>query len=227
MPLPESTKLALLHGNVTAIIEPPQSKAAFFLSSTFVDTKFEMDYLMENVFPFLIEFNKLLNLQFHVVSMRWGVRSRSANDHMTSEMCLAQLKACLEDTVGIAYVNMQSHRYGYRPFPEKIECLEFESIVAALMETRHAEACSEYLNAPYWLKDETSVPPVYRLQPVSSLPQCEHFLLSDDEKDRGLRDPDFKKKRMELMHASSSRWWGVFEKMQMLVSIYFSDICPI
>eukprot|EP01038_Epipyxis_sp_PR26KG_P004550 gene4550-6422_t len=188
----------------------PSSRVLVFISSTFDDTKFEQDYLLENAYPFLDYFCRKLRLQFDVVSMRWGVRSRSNNDHLTSELCLSQLDMCLKESVGISFITLQSHRYGYRPIPHKILQSEFEAIFARLQEIGFD---TTYFEPPYWLLDETAVPPVYRLQPVSTLPGCEFYLLSDKDKQLCKLDHDFQQKWNNLHRNSREKWYHISNVM--------------
>lgn len=169
----------------------PKTRVIQFISSTFEDTKFEQDYLLSEIFPFLTEFCRLLHLEFNIVSMRWGVRSKAGNDHKTSELCMSELYDCINHSVGLAYVTLQSHRYGYRPFPSVILADEFEYIKNNNILTNYS---NEYLEPPYWLLDNNSVPAVYNLQPVSSIPLCSNYVLSDDDKHKGKTDSKFKGK---------------------------------
>ena len=41
---------------------------------------------------------------FQVVDMRWGVRDDATNTHMTTELCLREIKACQEISVGPNFV---------------------------------------------------------------------------------------------------------------------------
>lgn len=39
-----------------------------------------------------------------VVDMRWGIREEAQNDHMTSELCIKEIKKCQRISVGPAFV---------------------------------------------------------------------------------------------------------------------------
>ena len=41
---------------------------------------------------------------FQVVDMRWGVRDDATDTHMTTELCLREIKACQEISVGPNFV---------------------------------------------------------------------------------------------------------------------------
>ena len=120
------------------------SKVTYFISSTFEDTKFEQDFLLENVFSFINKLCKLMSYDFNIVSMRWGVRSYSNNSHLVSELCMRELYECLNNSKGISYITLQSHRYGYRPFPSVILSDEFNSIItlSKSQPTKAAKTCS-------------------------------------------------------------------------------------
>eukprot|EP01041_Mallomonas_annulata_P007076 gene7076-14390_t len=209
----------LCSGDVQYSFETPSNKLLIFISSTFEDTKHEQDALLTRAFPFLRGFCNVLGLEFDVVSMRWGVRSRSGNDHKTSELCMSQLDKCLKMSCGIAYATIQSHRYGYRPFPSVIRKDIFEEIVRHL---RLLEINSQdllLLDIPYWLLDESSDPPVYKLQPVSSLPGLADYLLSDEDKLKAKLDDDFKQERQRKYKTCDSKWWEIFTTMQRLLRL--------
>jgi WD40 repeat protein len=191
-----------------------QYSVCIFLSSTFDDTKFEQNALLEKVFPFLRVFCAALGLSFEVATMRWGVRSRSGNDHQTSELCMKQLYKSMRSSAGTAYCTILGHRYGYRPFPCAIEKSAFENILSHL---ECLPADISVLRSPFWKLDCTSAPAVYRLQPVSSLSGCEGYLLTDEDKLRGKTDAAFRSTRMAVQRQASMQWWRYFEAMQELL----------
>ena len=43
-------------------------------------------------------------LLLQVVDMRWGVRDDATDTHMTTELCLQEIKACQEISVGPNFV---------------------------------------------------------------------------------------------------------------------------
>ena len=135
----------ILCGKISDSEISASSRVVLFISSTFEDTKFEQDYLLLEVFPFLEDFCRQLHLSFSVVTMRWGVRAAAGNFHLTSEMCMQQLEMCKQESVGLAYVTLQSHRYGYRPFPNTILADEFEKIMRNV-----SGELQQYLDPPYW-----------------------------------------------------------------------------
>ena len=182
-----------------------------FVSSTFDDTKFEQDFLLKNVFPFLEEQLKRLGLSFSIVTMRWGVRAKAMNDHSTSESCMTQLENAKRDNNAVAYMTIQGSRYGFCPLPNIIKQEEFDMIKQYLIADGNFTDTLKYLEEPYWCLDTTAFSVnengskegnVYELQPVSSLPKCEEFLLSE-EIVRGRNDSIFKTNREQERKDSS------------------------
>ena len=86
-------------------------------------------------------------------------------------------------------------KYGYRPFPAKIDATEFDRLLAGVSDAED----KSLLN--YWFyRDDNSVPAVYVLQPITvHLP---HF--SDNENN-------------ERRKAARTKWWKSFEAMQMIL----------
>jgi len=70
----------------------------------FLDTKHERNALMTRVYPQLKEFCKSKGYEFQVVDMRWGVRDESTADHMTTALCMQEIKACQELSTGPNFV---------------------------------------------------------------------------------------------------------------------------
>ena len=77
-------------------LPPLSSKVVrIFTSSTFTDMLMERNTLMEWVYPKIKEYCKEKHgLEFQVVDMRWGVRDEMTNEHMTTALCMNELKGC-------------------------------------------------------------------------------------------------------------------------------------
>lgn len=99
-------------GDVSTQIKFNLKHFAVFLSSTFDDMKFEQDHLLQYVFPVMKIVCERLGLHLSVVSMRWGVRNKAINDHLTSDLCMAQLQRAMRTSAGTSFLSLQSHRYG-------------------------------------------------------------------------------------------------------------------
>ena len=48
--------------------------------------------------------------------MRWGVRDEATDNHLTAELCMAELAECERISVGVTFVSLQGQKYGYRFF---------------------------------------------------------------------------------------------------------------
>ena len=71
-----------------------------------------------------------------------------------------------------------AQKYGYRPFPPKIEAAEFEKMLAAVESEEDMSLLKKW-----FVKDENCVPEMYLLQPIRTI--LTHY--ADDS------DPDKKK----------------------------------
>ena len=220
--------VGILKGDIQELSISEKETVLLFISSTFVDTKFEQDHLLENIFPFLkTNVCGLLNLNFNIVSMRWGVRAKAGDAHATSELCLRELEKCKKNTLSLAYITLQSGRYGYRPFPDAIEAEEFQRIREYLSTT--VTSTSNELNTPkldlsllmepYWKLEEAAEPQYYKLQPISSLPGCEFYILSEEDLEKAKNDTLYKLERDQLRKLASDNWWKIFTSTQELLRI--------
>lgn len=82
----------------------------------------ERNTLMEEVYPKIKEYCKERHgLEFQVVDMRWGVRDEATDDHMTTQLCMNELRNCQRLSVGPNFVTFLGQKYGYRPIPTYIE----------------------------------------------------------------------------------------------------------
>ena len=70
----------------------------------FSDTSVERNTLMERVYPRLKSFCQERGYDFQVVDMRWGVRDESTDDHMTTELCMRELRACQKLSTGPNFI---------------------------------------------------------------------------------------------------------------------------
>ncbi|XP_071805182.1 NACHT domain- and WD repeat-containing protein 1-like isoform X2 [Asterias amurensis] len=149
---------------------------------------------MRDVYPRLKDYCKSNHgLEFQVIDMRWGVRDEATDDHMTSQLCMAEIAQCQRLSVGPNFVTFLCQKYGYRPFPPKIENDEFTLLRDALIRN---EKPTEKLDM-WFLRDDNCVPPVYVLQPISS--KLPYF---------NRRDEPIKSKEQQ------GEWWSTFELLQ-------------
>ena len=74
------------------------------LSKFSLDTSVERNTLMERVYPRLKSYCQERGYDFQVVDMRWGVRDESTDDHMTTELCMRELRACQKLSTGPNFI---------------------------------------------------------------------------------------------------------------------------
>lgn len=77
---------------------------SFFLSSTFTDTEWERNLLLDDVVPYLQEYARGIGFEFRLAEMRWGIREEASNTHQTSEICMSELERCQKESQGYSYV---------------------------------------------------------------------------------------------------------------------------
>ncbi|XP_077990677.1 NACHT and WD repeat domain-containing protein 2-like [Glandiceps talaboti] len=195
----------LLLGKLGATLPPLRSRVVrIFTSSTFTDTSVERNALMRDVYPKLKDYCKSkYGLEFQVVDMRWGVRDEATDDHMTSELCMNEIAACQKLSIGPNFVTFLCQKYGYRPFPPNVPAHELEVMRQVLLDDRQSVSLID----DWFIKDVNAVPPVYRLQPISS--KLAHFNDNDN--------PD-------KMGADRSKWWDIFETLQKQLR-HASSVC--
>ena len=92
-------------GNVDAasaarahVLSVPKRIVSFLLSSTFTDTEWERNLLIDDVVPFLQEYARKLGFEFRLSEMRWGIREEASSAHLTSEICMAELERCQRES---------------------------------------------------------------------------------------------------------------------------------
>ncbi|XP_022102527.1 NACHT domain- and WD repeat-containing protein 1-like [Acanthaster planci] len=185
----------VLTGNLSVELPKQRSKVVrIFTSSTFTDTSVERNALMGETYPRLKDYCKSRHgLEFQVIDMRWGVRDEATDDHMTSQLCMAEIAGCQRLSVGPNFVTFLCQKYGYRPFPPKIENEEFKILRETLMDNGKPIKTLD----KWFICDENCIPPVYVLQPISS--RLPYFNRQDDP---------------EKMRAHKTEWWATFEQVQ-------------
>ncbi|XP_064630208.1 NACHT domain- and WD repeat-containing protein 1-like isoform X2 [Lineus longissimus] len=173
-----------------------------FTSSTFTDTREERNSLMKYVYPNLSTFCRERGYEFQVVDMRWGVRDEATEDHMTSELCMHELRECQRLSTGPNFVTFLGQKYGYRPFPPKIQATEFKKLLSVV---KKEEEKNQLLD--WYKEDKNSLPNVYTLQPITSrLP----YFINNEE-------PEKKKEAQD-------KWWADFEMIQSTLSSAASQV---
>lgn len=68
------------------------------------DTKYERNCWMEKAYPKIKEHCFKKGYEFQVVDMRWGIRNQATDDHMTTELCLHELRECQKLSKGPNFI---------------------------------------------------------------------------------------------------------------------------
>ncbi|XP_064626001.1 uncharacterized protein LOC135486827 [Lineus longissimus] len=155
--------------SLDATPEVPSRVIKVFLSSTSTDMLQERNLLVENVYPKLREYcREKYGLEFEVVDPRWGIKDETFDDHSFTERSLAQLQDCCSSSPGPYFVALIGQKYGRRPLPAAIRSDLYENMKTLLRRHRSRETRDAGLLDQWYRRDENAVPPVYRLQPISS-----------------------------------------------------------
>lgn len=133
---------------------------------------------------------------FQIVDMRWGVRDEATDDHMTTTICLEEIRNCQETSIGPNFIFFGGQKYGYRPVPTLISCGEFEKILRTLSDLEKDAS----LLLEWYDKDLNANPPVMILQPISSI--LPNFL---------------NKSAPTLQEADQEEWWNILCQLQDLL----------
>lgn len=201
----ERTLDRVFAGNLSDLPPVTSKIVRIFTSSTFTDMSMERNCLMENVYPKIKEYCKEKHgLEFQVVDMRWGVRDEATDDHMTTDLCMNEIKNCQRLSVGPNFVTFLGQKYGYRPIPTYIEGSEFHSLCSALTEMNITEVELLY---KWYREDTNAIPSTFILQPISSI--LFHF--------NNKKEPD-------LMAKDQSIWWDTLSKLQKLLRMAASRL---
>ena len=128
--------------------------------------------------------------------MRWGVRDEMTNEHMTTELCMTELRNCQRLSMGPNFIYFGGQKYGYRPIPSEIVHSELTQLREILVTMGTDVAVLD----KWYRIDMNAVPPVSILQPITT--HLTHFL---------------NKRVPHLQARDSGIWWGTLPKMQMLL----------
>ena len=128
--------------------------------------------------------------------MRWGVRDEMTNEHMTTELCMTELKNCQRLSMGPNFIYFGANKYGYRPIPTEI----VSSDLADLREVLVTMGNDVSLLDKWYRADVNAVPPISIVQPITT--HLVHFL---------------NKRVPQLQARDAGIWWGTLPKMQLML----------
>ena len=81
-----------------------------FTSSTFTDTGAERNFLIDRVYPALLELCRREGISFHAVDLRWGIRDEATDDHRTAEICMSEIDKCRTQSLGPMFVHFSTNK---------------------------------------------------------------------------------------------------------------------
>ena len=165
-----------------------------FTSSTFTDMLMERKTLMEFVYPKIKSYcREKHGIEFQVVDIRLGLREEMTNDHLTTELCMTELRNCQELSIGPNFIYFGGQKYGYRPIPTVIPTEEINALRGTLLKMQEDVSLLD----KWYVSDTNHVPPLSILQPIDT--HLKHFL---NKKEPGLQAED------------AAAWWVVQSKLQ-------------
>jgi hypothetical protein len=117
-PRPQNLIMSSLRGDICTLeahpewlnIDERERIVRFFVSSTFDDTKYERDVLIKCVMPALQHHARSVGFEVVLSEMRFGIRQSLSDDHKTTEVCMTELKRCIESSAGLSYMLLSCNR---------------------------------------------------------------------------------------------------------------------
>ena len=134
-----------------------------FISSTFTDTRLERNILLDDILPELRRHGIPHGVEVTFVDMRWGIRDEHTLKHRTWLECQRELQRCRDESCGLFFLSLQSHKYGYRPLPRTIDHAAFERVINSSNED------IKNLAKVWFQYDRNSISPQYVLRDLESL----------------------------------------------------------
>jgi hypothetical protein len=115
---PQSLISSSLRGDLCAVeshsewlnADKTQRIVRFFVSSTFDDTQHERDALIKCVVPAAQRYARAVGFEIVLSEMRFGIRKGLSDDHKTTEVCMAELRRCVETSAGLSYLLLSCNR---------------------------------------------------------------------------------------------------------------------
>ena len=138
-----------------------QDTIRLFVSSTFNDFQAEREALQISVFPALRELCESHGITFQAIDLRWGVSAEHVNRHLTMDVCLEEVKRCLDESPKPNFLGILGNRWGWQPAPRYIR----DELVEIIKRTMGSDDDSLFLEQCYPISslDCNAVPPVRQL----------------------------------------------------------------
>lgn len=161
-------RAAILDGDLSVVsTSRVNNQISVFVSSTFTDTQWERDVLVEDVHPFLVEFASMGGIEYIPSEMRWGIRDEATAKHLTSAICMNEMHRVTTMSSYVTYCLILTNKYGYRPFPSAIPVEEFTMLVNCMTEDDREFAFE------WFRKDLNCLPPHMMLRHTTEAPKGE------------------------------------------------------
>ncbi len=78
--------------------------------STFTDTGVERNFLVQHVYPACLQLCRSHGISFHAVDLRWGIRDEATDDHRTVEICMKEIDACKDMSLGPVFLHFSTNK---------------------------------------------------------------------------------------------------------------------
>jgi hypothetical protein len=140
----------------------PSKMLTVFVSSTFTDTHVERNILLA-IRSRLLEEVRAYGIQINLVDMRFGVKDENTLTHDTWTHCAREIYNCHEQSGGVYFLSLQSHKYGYMPLPKHVSEEEYNKL--ALSDDTEVRS----LIREWYLADENAVPARYTLRNLETM----------------------------------------------------------
>eukprot|EP00051_Salpingoeca_urceolata_P002590 m.51422 g.51422 ORF g.51422 m.51422 type:complete len:1630 (+) comp12223_c0_seq4:378-5267(+) len=157
----------ILYGRTRPSDKVPRLAVRVLVSSTFVDSVAERNWLAAFVSPVVQRWCSRLNpnFQFDMVDLRWGITNKVNELNQTVQFCLDEVERCRAVSLGMFFLSLQGQRYGTRPLPTAIESFRFKAMLTALKDDADALATFE----EWYKQDENATPALHVLQPPADV----------------------------------------------------------
>jgi hypothetical protein len=138
-PRPDDVVRSCMRGDAAALVpsvwferDSKQRVIRVFLSSTFTDTVHERAVLLRCVHPVVQYYARKLNFEVVLSEMRFGIRQALSDDNKTSEVCMAELERCAEESASMSYMLFVRNKYGFRPPPRRVPRVDMQAMLALM-----------------------------------------------------------------------------------------------
>lgn len=101
-----------------------------FISSTFADMQRERTLLHKHVLPIIKDYCRKYGWDFEFVDLRWGITEEQADENLTLQICLNEIKLCQEISPRPNFLILAGERYGWIPDTDHIPIELWNNIIS-------------------------------------------------------------------------------------------------